>query len=216
MGMDWKSAIKALKAFHAPGLDGSPASMQKELEGLEESLKGWEDRDESRGKSFETWKAVDAKLRAERDAALLQIDELREKLLKEVSAANVVRTDLRIANRLISEFPRKLLEAVLAEQDRCAKIAEVFWDGAEKLNADLRADKTQAEKNMAYMISANIRALRRRESDFAQKPKCEAPLLCPHGAIHEIGWGICSRCTDAGTPRAPERKPLAEKRKEGP
>ena len=72
MGMDWKSAIKALKAFHAPGLDGSPASMQKELEGLEESLKGWEDRDESRGKSFEAWKAVDAKLRAERDAALLQ------------------------------------------------------------------------------------------------------------------------------------------------
>lgn len=45
------------------------------------------------------------------------------------------------------------------------------------------------------------------------RPKQEGPLLCPHGNIHEIGWSICGRCEDAGTPRAPERKPLAEKRK---
>jgi hypothetical protein len=75
------------------------------------------------------------------------------------------------ALRLISEFPKKLLEAVLAEQDRCAKIAEAFWDERDKLNAHLRAELTQTEKNMAYGISTNIRALRRRESDFAEKPK---------------------------------------------
>jgi hypothetical protein len=67
MGMDWKSAMKAIRAFHAPGLDGSPATLQKELDGLEESLKGWEERDERREASFKAWKGVDAKLRADQD-----------------------------------------------------------------------------------------------------------------------------------------------------
>lgn len=72
--------MKALKAFHAPGLDGSPASLQKELDGLEESLKGWEERDERREASFETWKKINETLRADRDAALLQISELQKEL----------------------------------------------------------------------------------------------------------------------------------------
>ena len=47
-GMPWKEALIRLKAEHAQGLDGSPATMQKELAGLEESLKGWELRDQRR------------------------------------------------------------------------------------------------------------------------------------------------------------------------
>jgi hypothetical protein len=58
MGMAWKEAIKNLKAHLGD-------SMQKEVEGLEESLKGWEARDESREKSFVRWRETDAKLRAE-------------------------------------------------------------------------------------------------------------------------------------------------------
>jgi hypothetical protein len=87
--------------------------------------------------------------------------------LHEAMNAEMNRLELQI-----SEFPKKLLAAVEAEQDRCAKIAEAFWDQADRLNADLRADLTQAEKSMAYMISTNIRALRRRESDFAEKRTC--------------------------------------------
>ena len=69
MGMAWKEALKRLKDHHAAGLAGVPATMQKELEGLEESLKGWEDRDESREKSFQSWKEADAQIRRERDAS---------------------------------------------------------------------------------------------------------------------------------------------------
>ena len=64
-----------------------------------------------------------------------------------------------------------LEELICAEQERCAKIAEAFWDQSDKLNTDLRADLTQAEKSMAYMISTNIRALRRhlRETQEGRK-----------------------------------------------
>ena len=64
-GMPWKEALKRLKDFHAAGADGSPASMQKELEGLEESLKGWETRDERRDRTLEVYRQTDEKLRAE-------------------------------------------------------------------------------------------------------------------------------------------------------
>ena len=33
-----------------------------------------------------------------------------------------------------------------------------------------------------------------------------APLPCPHGLIHEKGWGSCRLCNDAGIPQAPYRK----------
>ena len=62
-GMPWKEALKRLKEFHQEtsgpvGGDPSlarwkPATMQKELEGLEESLKAWETRDERRERSLE-------------------------------------------------------------------------------------------------------------------------------------------------------------------
>lgn len=55
-GMSWKEALKNLKAFLANPLDGSPGPMQKELEGLEESLKGWELRDERRERSLEIYR----------------------------------------------------------------------------------------------------------------------------------------------------------------
>ena len=60
MGMAWKAAVKALREYCG-------GNMTKELEGLEESLKGWEERDEHREKSFQTWKAADAALRNEVD-----------------------------------------------------------------------------------------------------------------------------------------------------
>lgn len=46
---------------------------------------------------------------------------------------------------------------------------------------------------------------------LAVNPKGEI-LVCAHGAIHEIGWGICGKCQELGIPRRPERKPLIEKR----
>jgi hypothetical protein len=93
------------------------------------------------------------KLRAERDTLLLQL----------------------------SEVPKKILAAVNAEQLRCGKIAEAFWSEEDKLNVDLRVKLTQAEKNMAYMISTNIRAMRWRESNFTEKRKDECPPnhVCP-------------------------------------
>ena len=48
-GMPWKEALKRLKEYCAgDAMVGEPPAMQKELEGLEESLKGWETRDERR------------------------------------------------------------------------------------------------------------------------------------------------------------------------
>lgn len=77
--------------------------------------------------------------------------------------------DLDVANRLVGEIPKKILEAVHAEQLRCGHIAEAFWNTDDKLNADLRANLTQAEKNMAYLISTQIRAMRWREENFTEK-----------------------------------------------
>lgn len=59
LGMPWKEALKRLKEYHQAGADGSPASMQKELEGLEESLKGWEARDERRGRALDALSGVE-------------------------------------------------------------------------------------------------------------------------------------------------------------
>ena len=75
-GMPWKEALKRLKEHHAAGLDGSPATMQKELEGLEESLKGWETRDERRERSLEIYRQADEKLRAENDKLRGDISKL--------------------------------------------------------------------------------------------------------------------------------------------
>ena len=75
-GMSWKEALKNLKAFHAGGLDGSPPTMQKELEGLEESLKGWELRDERREKTLEIYRQGSEKLRVERALLEKRVDEL--------------------------------------------------------------------------------------------------------------------------------------------
>ena len=48
-GMPWKEALKRLKEYCAgDAMVGEPPAMQKELEGLEESLKGWETRDQRR------------------------------------------------------------------------------------------------------------------------------------------------------------------------
>ncbi len=79
-GMPWKEALKRLKAFHAGGLDGSPATMQKELEGLEESLKGWETRDERREKCLEIYRQSDIGLRADLAVATKLIDAMQKAL----------------------------------------------------------------------------------------------------------------------------------------
>lgn len=48
-GIPWKEALKRLREYCAgDAMVGEPPAMQKELEGLEESLKGWELRDERR------------------------------------------------------------------------------------------------------------------------------------------------------------------------
>lgn len=104
---------------------------------------------------------------AERDAALLQLREV----------------------------PKKLLEAVNAEQLRCGKIAEAFWNEDDKLNADLRVKLTQAEKSMAYMISTNIRAMRWREENFTEKRKCDMTGPCEEGHV-------CEERKDLDVPRA--------------
>jgi hypothetical protein len=72
-------------------------------------------------------------------------------------------------NLQLSEVPKKILAAVNAEQLRCGKIAEAFWNEEDKLNAGLRVELTQAEKNTAYMISTGIRAMRWQESNFTEK-----------------------------------------------
>ena len=96
---------------------------------------------------------------------------------------------LKAAELQISEIPKKILAAVNAEQLRCGHIAEAFWNEGDKLNADLRVPLTQAEKSMAYMISTNIRAMRWREENFAEKrnhdlPKC---FLCGEAAVGKVG-----------------------------
>ncbi len=76
-GMPWKEALKRLKEYHAAGLDGSPATMQKELEGLEESLKGWELRDERRERTLDIYRKNEEELRAENEALKKRVEELR-------------------------------------------------------------------------------------------------------------------------------------------
>ncbi len=75
-GMSWREALKRLKEYHQAGADGSPASMQKELEGLEESLKGWEARDERRDRTLEIYRQNDEKLRAENDQLRGELSKL--------------------------------------------------------------------------------------------------------------------------------------------
>ena len=76
-GMPWKEALKRLKDFHAAGADGSPASMQKELEGLEESLKGWEARDERRDRTLEIYRQDGITLRAKIVELERQVEDFR-------------------------------------------------------------------------------------------------------------------------------------------
>lgn len=129
--------------------------------------------------------------RDERDAALLQAEKLKDKY--ETCEQCDGSTDAGVfcvpcwnrVNLQLSEIPKKILEAVNAEQLRCGKIAEAFWNEDDKLNADLRVKLTQAEKSMAYMISTNIRAMRWREENFTEKPKSD-------------GWAICGWCAGTG------------------
>lgn len=59
-GMPWKEALKRLKEYCAgDAMAGEPPAMQKELEGLEESLKGWETRDERRGRALDVLSGVE-------------------------------------------------------------------------------------------------------------------------------------------------------------
>lgn len=77
-GMPWKEALKRLKEYHQAGADGSPASMQKELEGLEESLKGWETRDERRDRTLEIYRQNDEKLRKENTELQKRVNDLEK------------------------------------------------------------------------------------------------------------------------------------------
>ena len=79
-GMPWKEALKRLKEYHCAGADGSPASMQKELEGLEESLKGWETRDERRERALEVYRQDAFNLRVDAAVAQKLIDALQKAL----------------------------------------------------------------------------------------------------------------------------------------
>lgn len=120
--MTWKDAIKALKAYHVAGADSSPATMQKELLGLEESLKGWESRDEHRERSFVAWREQNATLRADK--------ELFEKRWNDVETENAkLRVEverLKAQSELIASMvdaKQAMLEAhqaagVLIEQQR--------------------------------------------------------------------------------------------------
>ena len=47
-GMAWREAVKRLKEYCAAVQHGDSATIAKALEGLEESLKGWELRDQRR------------------------------------------------------------------------------------------------------------------------------------------------------------------------
>ena len=102
----------------------------------------------------------------------------------------------------LGEIPKKILEAVNAEQLRCGKIAEAFWNGDDKLNADLRVKLTQAETSMAYTISTNIRAMRWREENFTEKQKCDHRC----NSILSGGKMVCSRCGEVTLER-PKREP---------
>ena len=75
--MPWKEALQRLKAHHAAGLDGAPATMQKELAGLEESLKGWEARDERRDRTLEIYRQDGDALRKKVLELEARVEELR-------------------------------------------------------------------------------------------------------------------------------------------
>jgi len=133
--MDWKTAIKKLKEFHAAGADGSPASMQAELSGLEESLKGWEERDEHREKSFQAWKAVDAKLRAERDHLLKQLptntNEHREYLIgltKERDDTLLQNDELAKALKASTEDLTRLADHLESNRTALNNVTEMYGE----------------------------------------------------------------------------------------
>lgn len=78
MGMAWKEALKRLKDYCAGDTVGEPSAMKAELEGLEESLKGWELRDEHRERGFNVYRDTDVKVRKERDDARSEVAVLKE------------------------------------------------------------------------------------------------------------------------------------------
>ena len=90
-----------------------------------------------------------ARLRTDNDTLSLNSDGIFDKL--------------KAVELQVDAFPKKLLEAVKAEQDRCAQKAEHFWK-------DKPATKAlKVERNTAYLISTSIRAMRWMEQDFTEK-----------------------------------------------
>ena len=75
-GMAWREAVKRLKEYCAAVQHGDQATIAKALEGLEESLKAWETRDERREKTLEVYRQVDEKVRAENDKLRGDISKL--------------------------------------------------------------------------------------------------------------------------------------------
>lgn len=62
-----------------------------------------------------------------------------------------------------------------------------------------------AEPNAAHVYTCDGPGNAANPAPFIEKRNNEAPLVCPHGAIHERGWGTCRLCSEAGVPQAPQR-----------
>ena len=98
--------------------------------------------------------------------------------------ASVAEAKAREFELQIAAIPKKLLDATLAEQDRCAKIAEYFWDHKTK-------DDFKLDSNTAYTISTQIRALRRRESDFTEKRVGTCDRTISTHNDRTAGYAVC-------------------------
>lgn len=127
----------------------------------------------------------------------LQIEELREH-------RSSLTERLTESTRLVDAIPKKILAAVNAEQLRCGKISEAFWNEDDKLNADLRVKLTQAEKSMAYMISTHIRAMRWREENFTEKRNHGRAICgwCAGTGKEERSGAMCPKCAGTGGKRS--------------
>ena len=124
-GMSWKEALKHLKEYCAAVQHGDQIVIAKALEGLEESLKGWETRDERRGKCLDALRDVDrVKLAAQLLAGALanasttfppiflvdcagpdnsgmHVESYKDK------AVRMVKNSVKLADMLLDELARK-------------------------------------------------------------------------------------------------------------
>jgi hypothetical protein len=73
----------------------------------------------------------------------------------EEMAETLFPTHVPARAQFVERIAKALKEAVEAEQDRCAKIAEYVWEKKDPMTADFTTT------GAAYWISTNIRALRR-------------------------------------------------------